>query len=473
MTNIIQSPAEQSSFSTRRTFISSALSSIPLFAQRESRPPNIVLFLADDLGWGDLTINGCSDIRTPNIDAIARNGVRFTQSYASAPECTPTRTALLTGRYQQRVGGLECAIGVNNIGRYDEAAWLQERGELGLPSSERTLAMQLRDRGYDTACIGKWHLGYLEKFWPNQHGFEEWFGILGGNADYFTHEEQGEGSGKVQLYDDGRPVRRKGYLTDLFAARSIDWLKERNPQKPFFLYLPFTSPHSPIQAAEDFDAETGTAPHRNRHRPTYGRMVERMDARIGEILGQLETQAVLTNTLVVFASDNGADANGSNRPYRGSKSTVWEGGIRAPLHMQWNGRIRAKTETSQVALTMDLAPTLLGAAGENKARTDGMNLMPVIAGSKPVSARTVFWRYKRADRRRKAVRSGTWKYLNDSGVEGLFELSRDPGEADNLLKSQPEKAAELKNQLATWERDVRAPRLAEFRARTASEPGQP
>jgi arylsulfatase A-like enzyme len=239
---------------TRRSLLSGL--GAPVLAAK--RPPNVIVIVADDLGWGDLTINGAPDIRTPHIDGIARAGVRFTQSYANAPECSPTRCALLTGRYQQRVGGLECAIGVNNIGRYDEAAWLQQRGELGLPTSEETLPRRFKALGYDTAVTGKWHLGYAEKHWPKAHGFDYSFGILGGNADYYTHEEQGEGAGKTQMFENGEQVRRSGYMTDLIADAALGWLKQRRT-RPYFLYLPFTAPHTPIQAREDFDPKTGTA----------------------------------------------------------------------------------------------------------------------------------------------------------------------------------------------------------------------
>src|SRR5688500_15122782 len=190
-------------------------------AQRVPARPNVVLILADDLGWGDLSINGCADIRTPHIDGIATKGVRFLQSYSNAPECSPTRCGLLTGRYQHRVGGLECAIGVNDIGRYDEAAWLQQKGELGLPSTEATMSSILRDHGYDTACFGKWHLGYPERFRPSRHRFDEFFGILGGGADYFMHDEPNEGKGHKQMFHNGERVDRKGYTTDLFADAAI------------------------------------------------------------------------------------------------------------------------------------------------------------------------------------------------------------------------------------------------------------
>jgi arylsulfatase A-like enzyme len=425
------------------------------------RPPNVIVIVADDLGWGDLAINGAPDIRTPHIDGIARAGVRFTQSYANAPECSPTRCALLTGRYQQRVGGLECAIGVNNIGRYDEAAWLQERGELGLPTPEQTLARRFKALGYGTALTGKWHLGYAEKHWPRQHGFDYSFGILGGNADYYTHEEQGEGAGKTQMFENGERIRRSGYMTDLIGDAALGWLKQRR-SRPFFLYVPFTAPHTPIQAREDFDPQTGTAPHRQRYRPAYARMVERMDERVGDLLRQVDESGAAKHTMVVFLSDNGADVNGRNEPYRGRKSSVWEGGIRAPLHMRWPDVIRPGRNVEQVAMTMDLAPTLLRAAGSAAGRFDGIDLMPFITGARPPIGRTVFWRYKRGEEVRKAVRHGNWKYVNDGGAKELHDLALDPGEKNDLLGSRAEVVRDLEGRLSKWELEVQSPRLRGF-----------
>ncbi|MCW5965283.1 MAG: sulfatase-like hydrolase/transferase [Bryobacterales bacterium] len=443
----------------RRLFLASMAT--PLLAATKPLP-NVVLIVADDLGWGDLSINGAPDIKTPHIDGIAKGGVRFTQSYANAPECTPTRCALLTGRYQQRVGGLECAIGVNNIGRYDEAAWLQQRGELGLPASENTLAMRFKALGYDTALTGKWHLGYLPQHSPDMHEFDYSFGIWGGNADYYTHEEQGEGAGQVQMFEQGKRTRRTGYMTDVIAETALGWLKERT-SKPFFLYVPFTAPHTPIQAKEEFDPATGTAPHRQRHRPTYARMVERMDACIGDLLRQLDTMNAASNTIVVFVSDNGGDANGRNHPYKGSKSSVWEGGIRSAMHIRWPSRIPAWRQVDQVAMTMDIAPTLLTAVGSSAGNTDGIDLMPFVEGKRDAEDRTVFWRYKRGKNVRKAVRHGNWKYVNDSGAKALHDLATDAGETKDLSSAHPEVLADMEAKLRQWELEVRAPRLKDFR----------
>jgi arylsulfatase A-like enzyme len=447
---------------TRREFAGAAAGAT-LARGASEKQPNIVLFLADDLGWADVSCFDSRDIRTPNIDGIVRQGVRFNRYYCNAPECTPTRTALLTGRYQQRVGGMECAIGVGNVGRYDDAEWLQKRGELGLPATETTFAKILQRSGYDTACFGKWHLGYPEKFRPSEHGFDEYLCILGGNADYFTHREE---DGALVLNQNGKPLDRKGYVTDIFADEAIAWLKRRN-SKPFFLYLPFTAPHTPIQDPDGFDPKTGTAPVQQKNRKVYAKMVERVDQRIGDVLRQLHAMGRDENTLVLFLSDNGGDPNGDNGPLRGRKSSLWEGGIRVPLAMQWPGKLPEGRTNPQVTLSMDLAPTLLRAAGIQPpagVHFDGTDILDIAAGRSQPKARTVFWRYKRLANVRKAVREGDLKLVIDNGEEELHDLARDEREEHNLLPGAPADAARLKKLLAAWERDVMAPRLRPFRS---------
>ena len=361
-----------------------------------------------------------------------------------------------------RVGGLECALGVGDQGRYDEAAWLQQRGELGLPASEITLPRILKDSGYDTGCFGKWHLGYPKKFWPAAHGFDESFGILGGNADYFTHQEE---DGRPVLYRNLDIVERKGYATDLFAEAAVDWMKRRT-EKPFFLYLPFTTPHTPIQDPDGFDPKTGTAPWRKADRKTYAKMVERMDARIGDVLAQLDRMGRAGDTLVLFLSDNGADPNGDNAPLRGRKVSLWEGGIRVPCLLRWPRLGIEGRANNQVALTMDLVPTLLAAAGiapPAGRKFDGADLLPVIRGQRQPFARTVFWRFRRAENTRKAVRQGDLKLVDDNGERELHDLAADPVEQRDLLGAMPDRVRKLETLLAAWEQDVRAPRLAGFR----------
>lgn len=415
---------------TRRELLAS-MAAAPFRAKR----PNIVLMLADDMGSNDLGCYGSASIRTPRIDSLARDGVRFTQGYAT-PECTPTRTSILTGRYPQRVGGLECAIGVGNAGRYDEAEWLQKRGQLGLPASEVTLPRLLKQAGYATASIGKWHLGYGQEFRPARHGFDESEGILGGNADYYTHREE---SGELTYFRGDRIEDRAGHTTDVIAKAAVEYLKRQTAAKPFFLYLPFTAPHAPMQ-------------------PGYRELVEQMDARVGDVLDQLERSRLASNTLVLFLSDNGADPNGSNAPLRGRKSSVFEGGIRVPWIMRWPGVLKAGTTFAQPVTTMDLLPTLArGAAG-----SDGVDLMPALTEGKPLPERALFWRYRRMKNTRKAARAGEWKLIHDNDQRFLFRLSDDPLEKTNLYGERPEIVKDLESRLARWEAEVRAPRLKEF-----------
>jgi len=457
--------------SSRRSFLKRAGTLAPALAagwgtgcssSKRERPPNIVLFLADDLGYGDLSSYGCPDIRTPHIDSIAARGVRFTHSYANAPECSPTRTALLTGRYQQRVGGLECAIGVGDVGRYPEAVWLQKKGELGLPASELTMGRIFRHAGYDTACFGKWHLGYAEKFSANRHGFEEYFGILGGNADYFTHREA---SGLLTLRHNEEPVECEGYLTDLITAHSVEWLRKRPANKPFLLYVPYTAPHTPVQGPRDAGKRVDAANWNQGDRATYARMVECMDDGIGKVLAQLEAMGAAGNTLVLFFSDNGGYRLSRNDPFRGRKGTLWEGGIRVPGMARWPGVLPRGATSDQVSLTMDLLPTLLAAAAiapPGGLAFDGVNLLDVWRGEREPFPRSVFWRYKRLQTRRKAVLHGRMKYIWNNGEEELYHLGRDEGEKQNLIEELPSVAEALRRKLADWEDEVKAPRLAGF-----------
>ena len=303
--------------------------------------------------------------------------------------------------------------------------------------------------GYDTALCGKWHLGYEAKFAPKHHGFQHSFGVMGGNADYFRHTEQ---DGAHVLFENGKPAHRKGYVTDLIADEAIQWLRGR--KRPFFLYLPFTAPHSPYQGPDD---EGKPAPEKG-SRQTYVRMIERMDQRIGDVLEALKKDA--GNTIVIFTSDNGGTGVGRNAPWRGAKGQLWEGGIRVPCLIRWPGHIAGGTTRDDVALTMDLTATVLAAAGARATRPlDGVDLM------KPARAeRTVFWRFKRMKNRRTAVREGNWKLVVDNGVESLHDLGADPGEKTNLARQSPERVTRMKKMIAEWERETAAARLKEFSA---------
>jgi len=415
--------------------------------------------MADDLGYGDVGCYGCSDISTPAIDSLAADGVRFTTFYSNAPECTPTRTALLTGRYQHRVGGLECALGIGNVGRYDDAIRLRRTNDMGLPAAETSIARMLKDAGYTTAISGKWHLGYEPKFFPLRHGFDSWFGLVGGAVDYFHHIEY---TGEHALYKNDKKIEREGYLTDLITDEAISFIQHRQ-EKPFFLYVAYTAPHTPYQGPGDKKPEPIPQEYYNKgSRETYAAMVERMDQGIGRILKKLNDAGLSENTLVIFMSDNGANKTGNNSPFSGNKGNLFEGGIRVPCIARWPGVLARSVISVQACMTMDFSRSIVSAAGAKPPAGrafDGMDILRAVATNRPVQKRTLFWRARRAQRTRKGVRDGCLKYISlrdGSDVkEYLFDLERDPAENNNLLNEQPENVLRLKTLLHNWEQQVK------------------
>ena len=430
--------------------------------------PNIVLILADNLGYGDLGCYGCPDIRTPVIDRLASEGVRLRGYYAGGPECTPSRTALLTGRYPQRVGGLECAIGSGHVGRYDDAIRLRTQNQLGLPPGENTLIGSLKRAGYTAVGLGKWHLGYDKKFLPPAHGFDYFLGTLGGTVDYFYHTEP---NGDPALIENDRLVRREGYLTDLITDGAIRFLRERDRKKPFFLYLPYSAPSAPHQhpdhkppapkVVKSWDSnewQQGT-------REVFGVMVERLDQAVGKVLAALDDAGLRANTLVIFASDNGGYALARNEPFRGRASELLEGGIRVPCIVRWPGVMPRGLVTDRPATTMDLTASFLRAAGARVPADrplDGIDIFKRIEENRPIANRALFWRARRADRTWRAVRQGRLKYVSrqdgEEVEEHLFDLANDPGEKKDLLTDRPEDVRRLKKLLAQWEAEVRPAR---------------
>lgn len=450
------------SFSFLGLLLSVALSGPPV-------RPNIVLLLADDLGWGDLGCYGARDIRTPRIDELARQGVRFTQFYANGPECTPTRTALLTGRYQQRVGGLECAIGTGNVGRYDDAVRLAAQGDLGLPASEETLPRLLQQSGYATAIIGKWHLGYGDKFAPGNHGFDHALYCIGGEMDYFHHVERQPGSLNA-LRLNGTPIQRQGYFTDLIAEEAVTWLTEHGPgrsEAPFFLYVPFTAPHSPYQSpgeaqAEPLSVDSSRWSQSDAPPQIYAQMIERMDQAVGRILEALERVGAADKTLVVFVSDNGGTKSARPCGLRGFKGTTFEGGIRVPCLVRWPGVLKPGAEYAYPAATFDLTASLAGAASAlPNRRFDGVDILTWVAENR-APERDLFWRGKRGERTWRAVRAGNLKFVSETQTakaeEFLFDLGNDLGEQTNLIDSRPSDVVRLKAKLTAWESQVKAAR---------------
>ena len=457
---------------TRRRFIRQSmglLSALSLACRTKSglQPrPNIIFFLADDLGSGDLGCYGNTEISTPNIDGLARQGVKFTAFYANAPECTPTRTALLTGRYQHRVGGLECALGIGNVGRYDDAIRLRQTRDMGLPVEEVTLARMLKDAGYHTALYGKWHLGYESKFSPNAHGFDSAFYAIGGAMDYFHHVEPPP-SGLKALYRDGQQIEQHGYFTRQITDECLRFLDQQTRADPFFLYVPYTAPHSPYQGPDDDRAEPlpDDSPLWNQSRgpaATYRAMIEEMDHSIGTVLDKLREKQLQDNTLVVFMSDNGASRSGSNGRFRDFKGRLFEGGIRVPCIASWPGVLTPGAVSEQPCMSMDFAASTLAAAGVEPPAgrsLDGIDILEQVRGGGPVIERTLFWRARRGEMTRRAVRHGDLKYIHEKSAAGeqevLFDLAQDPEESENLLPDREREAAVLKQLLRDWEEEVK------------------
>lgn len=429
---------------------------------------NILLILADDLGYGDLGCYGRDDIQTPVLDQLAKQGVRFTDHYANGPECTPTRVALLTGRYQQWVGGLECAIGTGNVGRYDDAIRLREQRELGLPTDQQTIVRLMKEAGYRTAITGKWHLGYEPKFAPHLHGFDHTLYCIGGGMDYFHYLDNVAG---YNLFQDGNPIRREGYFTDLLTDEAIGFLDEqRGDETPFFLYVPYTCPHFPFQGPED--AQPNPLPLdsplwiQNEAPPeTYISMIEHMDARIGDLLAALDRNGLRQSTVVIFASDNGGSKSARNAPFSGHKGSTYEGGIRVPAMVRWPGVIPEGIESDQPCITFDFTASIARIAGVQADRDrpwDGMDILAHVANRKPNVTRTLFWRKPRGDSVWMGLREGTMKLVIEKQADrqsaALFDLSKDPAEKNDLGPRQPQELDRLIDLYQTWESRVRRDR---------------
>lgn len=424
----------------------------------ESRP-NIVFILADDLGYGDLGCMGCPDIQTPNIDRIAAEGVKFTDFYANAPVCTPTRTGFMTGRWQQRCG-LEFAFGyqVEQFRRVN-GEWVPEKDihALGLPLTEITLAQKLKTAGYATGAFGKWHLGFKDEYNPTQRGFDEYFGELLGHADYYKHTYY---DGTYALRDGLEPVKREGYFTDLVNERAAKFIRDHKAA-PFFMYVPHLAVHAPFEAPDA--PETPMVTKETMHhgsRAIYKAMVERIDKGVGMILDELEKNGLADNTLVVFSSDNGGERYSRNLPLFHHKATVWEGGIRVPCVMRWPGKLPKGKVTAQMGITMDLHATFAEVAGAKtppEKPLDGINLIPLLTSdAKPVE-RTFFWRIDRSNRKQHAIRHGKWKYINDGNtMDLLFDLEADIGERVNLGYQHLDILEDLKSKLKAWEAEMDA-----------------
>lgn len=442
---------------------------IAVYAQ-DSRP-NVILILADDLGYGDLSCYGSPHIHTPVLDKLATQGVRLTAFYANGPECTPTRTALLTGRYQQRVGGMECAIGLGNVGRYAEAKALSDKGELGLPPDFSLLPSLFSEKGYATALIGKWHLGEGKAYTPVAHGFDYSIGPYGGAVDYFHHTEPigeflgAQMEGNQDFYRNGLPHDRTGYyMNHLIRDEAVEWLNRQSEDRPFFLYLPYTTPHNPIQGPDDFQETPMTMDHWNKgDTASYARMIEDMDQGIGAMLDKVEEKGWTDNTLVIFFSDNGPTRLGNTGGFSGNKGHVFEGGIRVPCIMRWPNRLPAGGISNEVFLSMDITASFAEMLQASAPKGfDGIDMFPSLMEGAEIPERNVFWQRKRGTSIRSAARSGSNKYIRveEKGElkELLFNLETDPAEKKDLSLSQPDLLNQMRALLRNWQEEVRPER---------------
>jgi arylsulfatase A-like enzyme len=450
---------DQHTVSRRRFVQTTAASSLALaglartgFAQ--AARPNIVFILADDLGYADVSCYGQRDYTTPNVDRLAIEGLRFTQAYSNSANCSPTRTGLITGRYQTRLPvGLEEPI---NAGTPKN---------IGLPPSHPTLPSLLKKAAYGTSLVGKWHLGFLPDYSPLKSGYDRFFGIFSGAADYFNHGFDAARSGAEagQLYEQEVPVERHGYMTNLLGDRAVETIEGyARAKEPFLLSLHFTAPHWPWEGPDDepeskrirniFHRDGGT-------QKTYATMVQSLDSNIGRVLQALDVHGLSANTIVVFTSDNGGERFSKTWPFTGMKGELLEGGLRIPAIARWPGRIPAGAVSEQVMISMDWMPTLLAAAGTETDPAyppDGDNLLPVLTGRASPHPRKLFWRFKAGEQR--AVRDGDWKYLQIAGNEFLFDVVKDPRERANLKDRHKDAFDRLKSDWAAWNATMLAER---------------
>jgi len=411
---------------------------------RAAGKPNIILIMADDLGYGDIGCYGSTKIKTPNIDALAKAGMKFTDYHSNCPVCSPTRAALLTGRYQQRCG-IEGVVYAKGPTR-----------QTGLALEETTFAEVLKRHGYATALFGKWHLGYNVEFNPARQGFDEFRGYVSGNVDFHSHID---GAGFDDWWKNLEKVPEEGYTTDLITKHGADFI-ERHKDQSFCLYLPHEAPHSPYQGRNDPPerlpgGKKGRKAKGEEITRAYKEMVEVMDEGIGRIVDTVKRLGLERKTFVFFCSDNGATKNGSNGALSGYKGSLWEGGHRVPAVACWPGRIGPGATTDQTTLGMDLYATMVSIAGAKLPaglKLDGVDLLGMLTGHEKLPERTLFWRY----RKERAVRRGPWKLLVQDNKTMLFNLDDDLGEKNDLARAKPRMLNRLENELAAWEQEVSA-----------------
>ncbi len=423
----------------------------------EKRRPNIVLIAADDLGYGETGMQGNREIDTPHIDALAAGGVRFTSGYVTAPVCSPSRAGLLTGRYQQRFGHELNILGPNH-----------EQPHVGLPLSETTLPERLRAAGYRTGMVGKWHLGSVPPFHPQRRGFDEFFGYIreghfyvgpraAAHHDHLRSDEPTYDQENPVLRG-SEPVEEPDYLTDAFTREALAFI-DRHRREPFFLYLAHSAVHSPMQAVSPYWDRFAriTDPHRR----TFAAMLAALDASVGAVMGRLRALGLERDSIVAFVSDNGgptAELTSSNRPLRGGKGNLYEGGVRVPMLLRWPAALPGGLAYDRPVTALDLVPTFLRAAGlpvGGGAALDGVDLVPFLTGRAPGDPHEhLYWRYGR----RHAIRRGRWKMVvQGSASPELYDLKRDLGESSDRAAENPDVVRALEAALAVWTAQLRNP----------------
>ena len=431
----------------RRTFLlSTAAAAAPLPAARR---PNIIVILADDLGFADVGFQGCRDFSTPYLDRLARSGVRFTNACVSHPFCSPTRAGLITGRYQHRVG-------------YENNPIYDRNGHVaGLPTTEITIAKILSDAGYATGQIGKWHLGAAPEFHPLKRGFKEQFGFLGGGHDYFKAETNNPNAREylIPIERNGNPIAETEYLTDAFSREACSFVG-RHSQDPFFLYLAYSAPHTPLQAPKALLERVSAI--EDPIRRSYAAMICAMDDGIGRLAAMLEVLKLENDTLIFFLSDNGGPTpvtHADNHPFRGVKGQVYEGGIHVPFVMSWPGQLPVGETYGSPIISLDIFPTAAAAAGASvpsDRQIDGVNLLPHITGngSSPPHDK-LYWRT--GGGQAFAVRQGNWKLVKIGNHTELFDLEADIAESKDATSAKPEILKRLETARLSWNREMIAP----------------
>lgn len=433
-------------------------------SRQAARKPNIVVILADDMGCGDLGCFGGKDVLTPHIDSIAAQGMRFTDGYVSCAVCSPSRAALLTGRYQQRFGH-----------EFNSSQGGEDGAVFGLPKTEKTLAEYLKPLDYRTAAIGKWHLGGQEGYFPQDHGFDEYFGFLDGADEYVIPgmkdarvlDEDGLPERHHPMYRGKQQIQESRHLTDAFREEACSFL-DRNRNQPFFLYFAPNAVHGPLQTIERYWNRFPNVS--NARRRMLAAMASGLDDAVGAVLDRLRDYGLERDTLLFFVSDNGSpllNGAGSNGILNGSKFTYYEGGVRVPFMARWPGRIPAGQVYRNPVVSRDILPTAMAAVGlplPEGVEFDGQDLMPYLNGAKNHAPHDVlFWRAGKG----RAVLMGRWKYI-ECGPEyvRLYDLSADPGEKNDLSKQSPAVLEELRHAWSGWNSKMIPPRFAPRKHKT-------